>query len=76
MTKQAWQAHMAEQGFETVARPGNAEALKLALAHMRSGCSACAARRRTRNASRAARIRKQTLRDLGLAPVRGGNGWE
>lgn len=75
MTKAVWQAHMAAEGFETVARPGNAEALRLSLAHMKSGCAACAARRRTRKATRAAQTRRETLRSLGLVLVRGG-GWE
>jgi hypothetical protein len=76
MTKAAWQAHMAAEGFQTVARPGNAEALKLALAHMKSGCPTCKARRVTRKATRAARIRRETLKSLGLVQVRGGKGWE
>lgn len=74
MTKQAWQAHMAAEGLETVARPGNAEALKASLAHM-TGCPSCRERRATRRATRAARDRREAMRSLGLVQVRGG-GWE
>ena len=79
MTKQVWQAHMAAEGFETVARPDNAEALKLSLAHMKSGCAACGARRVTRKATRAAKVRRETYKSLGLTHYRnadGKEGWE
>ena len=72
MTKQVWQAHMAAEGFETVARPGNAEALKLSLAHMKSRCPTCKARRATRKATLRARTQRETIKSLGLVAVRVG----
>jgi hypothetical protein len=77
MTRASWNAHMAAEGFSTRVGVGP-EALanaKAALAHMKSGCPVCAARRVTRKATKAARGRREAMRSLGLSPVRGG-GWE
>jgi hypothetical protein len=61
VTKQVWQAHMAAQGFE-----------ELSLAHMKSGCPTCKARRATRKATLRARTKRAAMKSLGLTAIRVG----
>lgn len=70
MSKQAWTAHMIEQGFPV--RGTRAELLP-ARDHMET-CPVCSARRRSKAQADRRRERDEAMRDLGM--VKTAYGWE
>lgn len=70
MSKQEWFEHMSGLGLPT---SGSDPRVIEALQHMR-GCDVCAARKKTRRANKAARVRNGARRMLGLKKTP--YGWE
>ena len=76
MSRKEWDEHMATLGLATkvVRGPLGNDSAEASLAHMRSGCTVCAARKRTHKANRQRRDRHGAMRGLGL--VKTPYGWE